>query len=218
MTKQQYWPAGGCRTENSILKHAALHHTVSVCICVHWIVHWTLCSMCECIRAAADICNKYMCMVYNGIAAVAVMPSIQNWCLAFLFSCVCLLLLFSLFILSLCCSIIIFRTFVFSRFRVLFEYEMWTKMVVNAGTHTHICTHIFCTMPSHSIWLWFRCDANTHSHTFWLLLMRIHMASLGRIAHSAALLRLHFLLCERRFSVWKSKDKLNTIITQYCTK
>lgn len=131
---------------------------------------------------------------------------------AFCFFCVCLLLLFSLFhfliMLFNYYYYFFFCTFVFSRFCALSKFEMLTKMVVNAkNKHTRTHTHFFCTMPLHSIWLWFRYDANT----FWLLqcaYIRLHKYSITLLFHL-------LLLCEHRFSVWTLKDNNTIIIILY---
>lgn len=138
---------------------------------VHRIVHWT-----SCIRA--DVCNKHMCVVHNAIAAVAAaMPSIQNRCRAFVFRAFCYCFPFSFSHYAVQLLLLLFGAFVFSRFCVPFEYEMWTKMVVNtdtvARTHAHVsalCQRIrigcdFGAMPTH-----FDC-CNAHMYGFtWTLI------------------------------------------------
>lgn len=65
---------------------------------VHRIVHWT-----SCIRA--DVCAMNACVCCTQWHHRRCCS--QNWCRAFFVSCLCLLLLFSLFVFSLCRSIII---------------------------------------------------------------------------------------------------------------
>lgn len=146
-----------------------------ITLSVHWIVHWTLCIVCVCSRA--DICNKYMCIVYNAIVAVAVMPSIQNWCL---------LLLFSLFIFSLRMLFSYYYFFVhlfLADFVFLFEYKMLTKMVVNTDAHTHTRKHAYFLHYSIAFDL---AVISVRCQHILIVAIRIHMASLMDVTSSSS--------------------------------
>lgn len=209
MTKQQYYTIlTGWRMPNRKLHFqtcSATSHWVCECefVCIE------LCigpyAVCVCIRA--NICYKYMCCIQchrrccRHAKHPELMPSIPYYFCAF---CYC----FPFFVFSLCAVqlLLFFRTFVFSRFRVLFKFEMLTKMVVNKYTDAHSQTRTFSAL-CHRIQ--FSCDFGmmpTHfdccnAHIYGFTWMCISITPL-------------LLLCERRSFARKSKDKINAICTK----